>query len=74
MKIYVSKEVSKKNANFEYLQMFADCDGQKVVITMDRNIIVSILDVAPSKLNSMFKVVGQPVYVGDFVFKKEGNH
>lgn len=72
MKIYVSKEVSKNN--FEYLRMYADCCGEKVVITMDKNLIVNMLDVAPSKLQSMFKVVGQPVYVGDFVIKKEGNH
>lgn len=72
MKIYVSKEVSKKD--FEYLKMSADCAGQNVVITMDRDIIVNILDVAPSKLNSMFKVVGKPVYVGDFVLSKEGTH
>lgn len=67
MKIYLVKQVSQKTGN-EYLQMYADTGyGFNQIITMDKNVMVNMLDITPSKLGSICQKVGQPVHVADFV-------
>ena len=73
MKIYLSKELSKKSGA-TYLTLYADTGfGVKQIITMDKNVIVNMLDVAPSRIDKICSQVSHPVYVADFVLNKEGN-
>lgn len=73
MKIYLSKELSKKSG-VTYMTLTADTGyGVKQIITMDKNVIINLLDVAPSKVDKICSQVSSPVYVADFVLNKEGN-
>lgn len=67
-KIYVVKKISQKEGKepFTYLQLVADLGYDKQVITMDKNVIASLLDMSVGKLFAIAKTVNEPVLVGLF--------
>lgn len=66
MKVYLIKRVSAKTHN-EYLAMYVDTGfGVEQILTMDKNLMVNLLDITPSKLSTICSKVDCPVHVADF--------
>ena len=60
IKMYIEKKVSKKTGK-TYVAIWADLGEREIIVTMDRNVIMSLADLSPRGLDAL--EVDTPLYI-----------
>lgn len=71
MKIYLVKKLQKERKT-EYVKLVGAIDDYRVDLSYDKDTIVAMLDIAPSRLTSMCKELDKEYYVADLVYVQNG--
>lgn len=52
MNFYIVKRISKKSGN-PYIALWCELEDRDIIVTMDKNVIMSIADMSPSTYNKL---------------------